>query len=309
MKKPLNIVIYLDDPGVYDYPFTQEKYLTSYYELSEKIKNRGANCFIARSPKSYDAKSVFKKTYRFSEKGVLEESGEVVADVVFDKGDKDTFRFTDAKKLINPRYINEICFDKDKTYKLFPQFSPKSVLAQNYGEAASARATFGAEKKVVVKPYSGFEGVGVQIVKPEDDLEIDQQHYPVIVQEFIDSSGGVEGLIEGVHELRLVIMNGDIVMSFFRTPPEGSLLVNVSQGGKLHFVPAEDLPASALEIAKLVDEHFNEQGDRAYSVDMAFDSSGDARLIELNSRPAMWPSSYHTQAEQYQNRLADLLTA
>lgn len=304
MKK---IAVYFDEPGVEDYPLSKAEYRRSYRRLSELVAERGAQFYIVRSYATYKGGGCFSRSWQFDGEGSLEDAGEVCVDLVYDKGDKDTF-LADDIEVVNPRFINEVCTNKQKTYELFASHAPKSFVAANESEVKEMAHRL-ATSKAVVKPHDGFEGHGVQIVEVNDveRMTIKQGHFPVIVQEFIDSSNGAAGLADGIHDFRMVVVSGEIVMSFVRTPPPGSLLANVAQGGSLRFVPVDTIPDAARKIVDDVDAYFSTFGKRVYSVDVAFENERPY-LIELNSRPAVWEESRGPEAAGYLQRLAELLT-
>lgn len=300
-----NVAVYFDEPKIDDYPLNKDEYLVAYLELSRLVEERGASFYVVRGFNTYAGKGNFTKAWKFNKNGQLKlVQGGVRVDTLYDKGDRDTFKADDIE-VINPRFVNEICANKDKTYEMFTILSPQSYIAKSREEVIKYMDKI-STGMVVIKPKDGFEGRGVQIIKKTKNVQIDEEFYPVMVQAFIDSSGGIEGIIDGTHDFRMVVMSGDIVMCLVRTPPEGSLLANISLGGKIKFVPFDKIPHAAIAIAKEVDKAFESHGNRIYSVDLAFEKS-KPYLIELNSRPGLYQQSRGEQTINFHHKLADIL--
>jgi len=76
---------------------------------------------------------------------------------------------------------------------------------------------------VVLKPLNGLMGLGIFVGPKEKavDFEFDRKYSEYIVQEFVDTSGGFLGLVEGFHDLRVVIINGKDSLVSFANPPQG----------------------------------------------------------------------------------------
>jgi glutathione synthase/RimK-type ligase-like ATP-grasp enzyme len=301
------IAVYFTDDGINGHPLLEEEYLSAYFELSETIKNLGSEMYIVRTFGSYKGSGMFSRSWKYgSTKEELIECGEIKVDVVYDKGDGDTLKAEDVS-VVNSRKLNLICSNKKLTYDLFQDISPKSFQPNNKEDLLNAVAQV-TSKKVVVKPLLGFEGREVRIVDKEevDEKFIDSTNFPVIVQEFIDSSHGIPGIVEGIHDLRITLLNGEVVMCFVRTPPPGGLLASVAQGGTLSVIDFKNIPSEAISLAEEVDKELSVCGRRLYSVDMAF-IEGNPVLIELNSRPGIRERSRGVQAEMLMDSLAHLL--
>jgi glutathione synthase/RimK-type ligase-like ATP-grasp enzyme len=163
----------------------------------------------------------------------------------------------------------------------------------------------------VFKPIKGWGGSGILI--SDDDQEIikhaqNKALYPAILQEFIDSSKGIHGVIDGLHDFRVIVVNGRIVMTSVRQPKEGSRLANVAQGGSLLEVPIEKLPDSAKEMVYKIDKKLAIYKNRIYSVDMVFSEGKKPYLVELNSWPGFNPTKNSIGAKRYIQSVADLLS-
>lgn len=207
-------------------------------------------------------------------------------DGVFDK-----FKFDDEtveikKKMhsqlpvLNNFELEEVCKDKLKTYEKFPDHVPETRLA----ERENVEKMLEEDGRVVLKPRYDFGGKGVKVIDDIEDFEPDED---LLVQRFVDSSTGIKDLgIEGVHDLRIIMVNDEPATSFVRTPDEG-FISNVSRGGSMHHFEIDEVPEQALKIAEEVDEQFKDLGRRVYAVDLIFDSEGKPWILEMNSKPGL----------------------
>ena len=150
----------------------------------------------------------------------------------------------------------------------------------------------------MVKPVYGQEGNGIVVVPKAafDFGMLDLSQAPFFAQEFVDSSAGIAGVVEGLHDLRLYVFNGKVKMAEVRRPKQGSFLANIAQGGNLFQVKLEDVPQSALDCAARIDTTFTAYSPRIYTVDLMY-CGKKPYLVELNSQPGVpW-----REWEQYDN--------
>ena len=171
-----------------------------------------------------------------------------------------------------------------------PGFS-RHVAADNQPESferfAAIAAAWGLEPddRIVLKKnfLSGGQGIHVLPVRSvHTDLYADWRD--VMVQTFCDSSGGIPGLVDGTHDLRVTLVDHAPITTMLRTPATGKLLSNVSQGGTEKWPSLAEIPSEALAMATAIDRRLAHFGNSIYSIDMVSTPYG-YKLIELNSRP------------------------
>jgi len=297
MKK---IAIFLELPGAKDYPLSKDDYFRSYQELAHEVENLGDECYIVRGQSSYEGTGTFSNSWQYRN-GDLVETGRIHADVIFDRGN---LMHDESVPTMNGLYINEICTNKWKTYELFKAYSPLSFLANNKQELQDALKKVKTEIKVV-KPIDGQEGEGVAIGLTEDVLS--KQHvFPVIVQEFIDSRAGLPGICEGIHDFRVVMLNGEFAYSYYRTPPQGKYTANVAQGGSFETLSRDRIPKKMMELVAVVVKAFADHTPSLYTVDAAFENA-EPKMIELNSRPGLLENAIHPVYVELKKKLAQVL--
>lgn len=295
------IAVFFDAPGYSDYPFNDQYYVDAYHEIATRMQKKGGKLIIVRDQKTYKGNNVFAGSWDFDGKTFVRNDAAVTVDLIYDKGH---FVPDASARMSNDRAMDEICVDKFKTFEMFPEASPLTLFVSNKEEFDAALKKF--TDMVVAKPVNLEGGYGV-FIGPVSEVAAKVTTFPYILQEFMDTSGGIPGLVEGMHDFRMVGVDGTIVASYIRTPPPGKMTANVSQGGKQVEVRPDAIPAEARALFDMVDARFNKYGRRVYSVDCARLRDGTWKIIELNSKPAVSPVSQGPNHEIYQERLSDAL--
>jgi RimK-like ATP-grasp domain len=304
MRRMKRIAVYFDAPAYNDYPFNVPEYVEAYHEIARKVTAKGAQFFIVRQQATYAGGSSFSKGWLFTGEMFVPHESPVECDLIYDKGH---FEGDPNAKLLNDVALDEICTDKWKSYQLFQDKCPKTFLVHSPEELDAALSALSGDK-IVAKPQGGAEGKGVLIDAPEKIRE-GITSYPYLLQEFLDTSGGIPGIVDGLHDFRLILINGEVAISYVRTPPPGQLRANVAQGGKEISVPRSAIPPETLDVLAYVDPKLSSFVPRLYSLDMGRDRDGTWKIIELNSKPAVSADRLCADYPDYQQKLVDLLVA
>lgn len=221
--------------------------------------------------------------------GEWETRGNVDIDAVFDK-----YKYredTRARKwavhehlpVVNHPRLEEICKDKWLTYGFFEDEAPETRIATRRNIERVVRK----EGRAVLKPRYMLGGDGVQVVEAVAEVEEPGDPHVWVVQAFVDSSAGVPGTgIDGVHDLRAVLVNGEVQEVYARQPGEG-YISNVGQGGERTDLRPGEYPEAARPVLDAAREVFADYRPNVYSVDVMFDPDGVPALVELNSPPAI----------------------
>ena len=297
-----NVAVYFQYAGAYDYPFDEARYLNSHRQLSERIDALGGTYWVVRHPDTYLGKGRFSKSWRFID-GELVDGGPVTADVVYDKG---RFEAEDFTTVFNCPAVNDLCTDKWATYLRFETLSPPTFLAQNEDEYRDALARVPGDT-VVVKPVAGLQGQGVHI-RSRADLDPCPIPFPAIVQAFLDTKNGIPGLVQGIHDFRITMLNGEIICALIRTPPPGKLIAAIARGADMTMIDRPAIPEAFLDMAYHVDKSVAEHGPRLISIDMAMTPDG-CKLIELNSRVALREDEVDPAFAELKRQLARVLVS
>ncbi len=297
------IAVFFEQPDFDDYPFHDQEFRESYAGIAAAITARGARFFIVRDEKTYLGNGRFSGGWGFVGGEWKRQDAPVACDVIWNK---DYFRDAAANVVNDPRF-DDFCKDKGATYTSYNPYCPRTIIVHGDGDIAWALDAL-STNMVVAKPVDGGMGKDV-VIAPKDQIRSAVKKFPFILQEFIDTSGGIPGIVEGHHDFRIFSIGGTIVSSYIRTPPEGSLVANVSKGGKEITVPIQKIPAEALEIYRVVDRSLEEFPTRFYSLDMGRDASGRWFIIELNSKPGAPNPFAAEEYDRYVKAVADLLVS
>ena len=278
-----NIAVLWDDEVEWDRdkPFDMAANETYEY-FSELAAERGVKLFIAKYTWYEDGR--LEKTWLYDGEWMKVE--DVGIDGVFDK-----FHFSgetmelkremkETPGIINDPGLEKLTKDKLLTYQKFPENSPETRKASD----ENIEKMMDKHGKIVLKPRTAYGAKGIHIVENEEDIpEVSAEDY--IVQEFVDSSGGIEGIADGSHDLRAIVVNGEIKGAYVRYNSE-SEISNVSAGGVKEAVTLEEFPEDALEIVRKVNEKL-EYNPSIFSVDIFYDKDDEPYIIELNSKPGL----------------------
>lgn len=266
------------DSRIFDTPSDEE----SYAVFARALERLGCDLYFVRGIERYAGGNAFDGGWKF-ENGVWGEvEGRFEADLIYDKGfDLPKER---VRKVVNTEEFTRRCL-KLETAKLFPEDCPMTIEARNQEELRTAIGTMRTDF-IVIKPLDSYGGKGV-FIGPKKEAPEHVDAYPVLIQEFIDTSKGVPGIVPGMHDFRLIIIGGERVSLFARYPAQGKFLSNASQGGGAKELSPDELPEEARALADRVDAKMADIPSRIYSIDMGLDASGAWKIIELNAPPGL----------------------
>jgi glutathione synthase/RimK-type ligase-like ATP-grasp enzyme len=194
---------------------------------------------------------------------------------------RDRIELPSSFKRINNSILEAICRDKLLTHRTFPDLVKKTMLLGGSQITDDIKT-----EKVVIKPRYGSNGKEVKVLKKTDVSLKTNSNTEYVIQELIDSSQGITGLINRRHELRVFVFDGEISAAYIRIPAENSYLANISQGGKEMKISLADLPTSAHEIIQEIDKKFLTISPRIYTVDIMYENN-KPWIVELNDIPGM----------------------
>ncbi len=301
MKK--NIIIFCRHFDPAKSPFNSDYYWNAYIDLLLAIKAAGAEAYFATDMNTYKGDGLFSVAYTSDVKVPLPEfrsESNIHADLVYDKGG---FTARDVP-VLNPDFVANIARDKIETYKQFASYQPFSIVCNNDTEYTDALKDIPSDLAVVKKPQSnGGHGVFIQ---PKEELTNSPLPFPVLVQEFLDTSVGVAGFVAGAHDVRVIIGGGEILGGKLREPRPGEYRANVAQGSTEDYLFLEQIPDEAKRIALEIDRSFQDY-PRYYAIDLANTPKG-WKVIELNNKPGLSPVTLDAGAKHITEKLAQYLT-
>lgn len=280
-------------------PFSDDKYMYSYEYFYSICRKNEIDVYRA-SYDWYDYKNkIFKYAWIFDTKNKKwKRAYNIKPDLVYDKTKSIPEAFMKISRIradypfFNCMEFSKIVDDKFVISMLFPEWCKKNKLIRDAKDLSRAFEKMPANKKLVLKPVNLSGGENVFIgTKKEIMAGIKKAKIKVadwMLQDFIDSSNGIPGVMRGVHDLRLVLIDEKISYSYYRKPASGSLLANLAQGGSMEIVPINKLPQNLFPIIKKANMLFSGFEHKIYALDVMFDREQRPWIVELNSMPGMY---------------------
>lgn len=304
---PKIIAIYFSDPEPMGYPFHDADYFEGYQIITRAIEAYGVKAYIVRKG-SYKGKGVFSSGWRFENTTLKKVEHPITADLVFNKSNyADVGLFNDCPVINKPEF-EKICYDKVKTAELFSEFSPKTAAAESYRAVVNILSAWNLKPDtlVVIKKNFLTEGKGVYILPVKNVHEnLFDDWSNVLVQEFLDSSVGIPQIVDGLHDLRVIVVHGTPTLSYVRQPVPGKMLANIAQGGSAKIIALEQVPPAIMTMVKGIKSKFTRFEPTIFSADFMNSPQG-FKLIELNPQPGVDPGHW---PQDYNNALVNLLVS
>jgi glutathione synthase/RimK-type ligase-like ATP-grasp enzyme len=267
------------------------KKLPVYLRLLELCGAEGWEVYVL-TRKTYEGNGKFNGAWLFNNGKFKRIESVIKIDLVFDWVGNLLFPPKNEKglKVVNIRKFKELTCNKWEAYLKLKDYMPKTYWV---GPLTSLRVKDNtlldqiATENIVLKPYDGLRGKGIFIgpKKALKNFKPGNKETKYILQEFIDTAKGILDLTPGRHDLRVVVINGDVVWCHVRVPKEGTLLANAAQGGNLTEVDYNKVPESVKKIVKLISKDFYKEYDNPiFSLDFGIDKDGTPKIFEINDQ-------------------------
>lgn len=212
---------------------------------------------------------------------------QIKADIVYDRTGGIKFPLEgDTLKVVNVRKFKIFCWDKWAAYQDLREFMPQTFLIDNLDQLDAIVPKITTDW-VVVKPFNGLQGKGIYIGPKEEykAFAFDPKYKKYVVQEFVDTSNGVKGITDSMHDIRVVVLNGKPVWGHVRVPAKGKYTANAASGGVLTELNLKLLPDSILAIVETISKDFYQKYDNPiFSIDFGVDKSGKSYIFEINDQ-------------------------
>jgi hypothetical protein len=252
------------------------------FDLFDTLAKNGIHSVLITKQNPYIGNGQFfgywepGKDFRFTAKSEI-----VKPALIFDKGHID---FNDGfLNIFNSHDFARLGRNKYTQSVIAEGFAPHTKLVcseRDYDDVLKSIKT----DKIVAKPLDKNGGKGVTLFD-RDKLK-DNQVFPVIMQEFVETNDGIEGMVEGRHDIRLYIIDGEAVISSIRQPAKGGWLSNTHMGGTIRFFNKSEINRELLEFAKPIIKKFDSLGGKYYSIDFMH-GNGKWYMVEMNDRPGI----------------------
>lgn len=291
-RKTVGVILFTPHAKAGEQAFTQKLLQTAYTNFFKLANEHGLKLYRA-STDWYDAsQKIFRQAWHWDGQAwVLAHN--IAPEVIYDKAASNDVTKPMKQALFKQfPFINHPEFSLHAGGKLsvsraFKQYAKPYFLVQSLEELQTVIVHIHGDK-VVAKPDRGNSGDGVIIVDKQELLKTPPV-FPVLIQEFVDSKAGIPGVMLGLHDLRLIFSNEELIYAYFRTPEAGSYLANVARGGTQTMVSNKDLPQSVWEIVKAVQRYYRKYPQKIYTIDLIFDATSRPWIVELNTMPGLYP--------------------
>lgn len=258
-----------------------------YMRFFELCQKEGWNSYVL-TRKTYKGNGIFEGGWKYDGKKFVLDKSSIKIDLVYDRSAGVKFPPKDDTSAIwvNEHSFKVLAWDKWAAYQVIGKYMPQTLLVKDESELSKVLPKINTDW-VVLKPFNGLKGVGI-FIGPKAEAQrftFDKKYKPYIAQEFVDTSGGIEGITSGKHDLRIVVVNGKVVWSHVRIPVGESFLANSARGGSLIEVGYSEVPESVKTIVEKVSKLFSEKYDNPiYSLDFGINRKGEPKIFEINDQ-------------------------
>lgn len=257
-----------------------------YLRLLDLVEEEGWEPYVL-TRKTYKGKGIFGGGWKYSHKKFEIVTSDIKIDLVYDRTGGVNFPIpADPLIVVNQLDFKILCWDKWKTYGAIGKYMPKTIYLESEKDLPRVPIEIDTDW-VVLKPFNGLKGVGVFIGPKEEALnfKFSEKYNRYIAQDFVDTSNGIPGVTDSLHDLRVAIVNGEVVWSHVRVPMKGTYTANAAQGGNLTEVDYTKVPESIKKVVEDVSKRFLVEYDNPiYSLDFGIDKDGTPKIFEINDQ-------------------------
>lgn len=258
-----------------------------YNRFLELCTLRGWNAYIL-TRKTHKGSGIFEGSWKFSDGKFEMIKSPAKMDVVYDRtaGTKFPPEGDESIIWINRRDFKILAWDKWAAYQVIGHYMPQTLLVEDEKELPMVVNQIKTDL-VVLKPFNGLKGLGIFIGPKSEakNFKFHSKYKRYVAQEFIDTGDGISGIASGMHDLRIVVINGKVTWCHVREPVGGSLLANAAQGGNLTEINYEKVPNIIKNIVDDVSKKFYKEYDNpVYSLDFGVGKDGVPKIFEINDQ-------------------------
>lgn len=274
----------------------------SYFDFFDILIKNNSELYIVRGEDKIISNSEFSKGFKYKGKGIFQNfETKISADLVWDRT---PYKYpyprkeTSSVDILNSLEFKEISENKWETYLEFSNLFPLTFLVNSLDTLKSDWNKIKTEK-IVFKPLTLYGGKGIKLFDTNDinGLIEHLNNNPdlinnSIIEEFCDSSIGIKNVVEGIHDLRLMITNGEIIFCYLRQPSKkGEFRANTALGGHEKNIKINEIPNEIINyISPVIKEISKRFGNPLYSIDL-FNTTKGPKIIEFNGATTGFPDS------------------
>ncbi len=300
----LPFVVFFDIQSPDEFPFSVKRYRDSYRKLSTIADSQHLDLrFVFSRSDISDDPHTFLSYWKWKDDQLTEIRERFVASVIMNKS---RYRFPGETNTLNSHLFEDIGQNKLLTNQLFPAMVKTyfPLLPQYSSYISSSIET----EKVIIKPVTGTGGTGITIRQKDEVLRniTQYQNDLYLVQELIDGSQGIHDLVEGNHDLRIIIFQSEPKLGYIRTPAPDSVLSNLAQGGSADPVELEDVPNSVMNLVEDCISTLKPLGGWFYSIDFMMEDS-KPYLIEINDQPGLPSPALGAYTDRFLHFFLDIM--
>ncbi len=302
-------------------------YNDSYSYFLLRCKKKGIKVAFATS-RDIIGPGLFQSFWTYDrDKRWIRNQGKIYSQVLFDKFTPVNIKQKNKLKLLtssesvykfNNKKLKDIFQDKLSTYKLFKEFvipsveiinlsKQKIILAKRKLDKLLRKHKYKADfnKGYIIKIRTGAGGFKIykidsnkfgfkeimKLMNLDKKNKKNKKISSYIIQPFIDCSNGfVFGKYDGLIDLRIIILNNEIIQAYIRIAKKGKFECNEHQGGNLVYIPIKTIPKDALTMCKKIIKKIDARlglKHSLYSLDFMKSNNGNLYFIEGNDRPGI----------------------
>lgn len=205
----------------------------------------------------------------------------------------------------NDPYLFDLCFDKQKTYKMLENFSIPTVTIKDNTRQGVIRAQKFLEEKiakhknnsdfseeVVIKDRFGAGGLNVyKFAKDQTEKMLamlkKRKRMSFIIQPFVKFDKGFcfQNSFRPT-DIRLIYLGQKIVQTYIRMAKEGDFRCNEHAGGLLKYIPKNRVPSKVVAISRNIARILNKKSS-LFALDFIISNNGNIYLLEANTGPGL----------------------
>ncbi len=205
----------------------------------------------------------------------------------------------------NDPYLFDLCFDKQKTYKMLNNFSIPTVTIEDSTRQGVIKAQKLLKEKiakhknrsdfseeVVMKDRFGAGGLNVyKFGNDQTEMMIASvkkyKSVSFIIQPFVkfDKGFSIQNSSRST-DIRLIYLGQKIVQTYIRIAKKGDFRCNEHAGGLLKYISKSEVPLEITAVSKSIANTLNKKSS-LFALDFIASNDGNIYLLEANTGPGL----------------------